>query len=220
MKRNNLNNFGLTKKELKLFKSLNIPSKIQDFINKIPVNFEENGDTCLSPRTILKKNKCHCIEAAILAALILRVNNEKPLLVDLEANNKDYDHVITVFKRDGKWGAISKSNHVILRYREPVYNSVRELVMSYFNEYFNDDAKKTLRKYSNPVDLSRFDKKAWMTTEDEIWYIPDYLTKVKHYSILTRKQIKSLRKADKIEMDAQKLEDWKNKNKGNGWNEL
>src|SRR3989339_429559 len=106
MKRNNLNNFGLTKKELKLFKSLNIPSKIQDFINK------------------------------------------------------DYDHVITVFKRDGKWGAISKSNHVILRYREPVYNSVRELVMSYFNEYFNDDAKKTLRKYSNPVDLSRFDKKA------------------------------------------------------------
>ena len=78
MKRNNLNNFGLTKKELKLFKSLNIPSKIQDFINKIPVNFEENGDTCLSPRTILKKNKCHCIEAAILAALILRVNNENP----------------------------------------------------------------------------------------------------------------------------------------------
>ena len=153
MKRNNLNNFGLTKKELKLFKSLNIPSKIQDFINKIPVNFEENGDTCLSPRTILKKNKCHCIEAAILAALILRVNNEKPLLVDLEANNKDYDHVITVFKRDGKWGAISKTNHAVLKYREPIYNSIRELVMSYFHEYFDDNGRKNLRSYSLPVDL-------------------------------------------------------------------
>lgn len=208
--------FGLSEKELSILKKLNSPVKIQEFLNKIPINFEENGDMCLSPRMVLNLNKCHCIEGSILAALALRINGFKPLVVDMTASKDDFDHVIAVFKKYGKWGAISKTNHAILRYREPVYNSVRELVMSYFHEYINDDGKKTLRSYSNPVDLSRFDNKGWMTCEEEVWYIPDYLAEVKHFPIINNRQIAGLRKADDIEMKAGKLVEWKsNKMKKN-----
>jgi hypothetical protein len=200
--------FGLSKEELKLFRSLNTPGKIQDFINKIPINFEENGDTCYSPRMVLNKNKCHCIEGAILAALILRVNGYSPLLVDLTASKSDFDHVIAVFQKNGKWGAISKTNHVTLRYREPIYSSIRELVMSYFNEYLNDSGKKTLRSYSDPVDLSIFDHENWMTTESEVWEIPNYLVEVPHFPILSRKDIAGLRDIDEIERKAAKLHEY------------
>lgn len=200
----------LTKKEIKIFRKLNSPKKIQDFINNLPINLENDGkDTCKSPRQVLKEKKCHCIEGAILASMILRFHKQKPLVVDLTSSKKDFDHVIAVFKRHGKWGAISKTNHAVLRYREPVYNSIRELVMSFFHEYFMDDGKKTLRSYSLPIDLSRFDKKGWMHTFNEVWDIADYLVKVKHFQILNKKQIAELRKADKIEIKAGKLVDWK-----------
>ncbi|VVB78038.1 Uncharacterised protein [uncultured archaeon] len=202
--------FNLTSEELKLFRSLNTPAKIQDFINKIPINFEEDGkDTCYSPRRVLKENKCHCIEGAILAALILRTNGYPPLLVDLTASSKDFDHVIAVFQKDGKWGAIAKTNHYSLRYREPVYESIRELVMSYFHEYFNIDGKKTLRSYSSPVDLSIFDHENWMTTQKEVWEIPNYLVEVEHFPILTKSQIANLRDADEIEIKAGDLVEFK-----------
>jgi|SRR3989344_4630023 len=200
----------LTKRKIKLFKKLNSPKKIQDFINKIPINFEKNGeDTCKSPQQVLKEKKCHCIEGAILASMILRFHKQKPLIVDLTSSKKDFDHVIAVFKQCGKWGAISKTNHAVLRYREPVYSSIRELVMSFFHEYFLKDGKKTLRSYSLPVDLSKFDKKGWMSALNDVWYIADYLAKVKHFKILNKKQIAGLRKADKIEIKAGKLIEWK-----------
>lgn len=200
----------LTKNEIKLFRKLNSPKKIQDFINKIPINFEKDGeDTCKSPHQVLKEKKCHCIEGAILASMILRFHKQKPLIVDLTSSKKDFDHVIAVFKWRGKWGAISKTNHAVLRYREPVYNSIRELVMSFFHEYFADDGKKTLRSYSLPVNLSKFDKKGWMGTLEDVWYIADYLVKVKHFKILNKKQIAGLRKADKIEIKAGKLIEWR-----------
>lgn len=198
----------LSKEEIKLFKSLNTPKKIQDFINKIPINFEENGDTCYSPRMVLKNWKCHCMEGAILAAQILRFYGYPPLLVDLSASKNDFDHMLAVFKKDGKWGAISKTNHSILRYREPVYNSIRELAMSHFHEYVNDDGKKTLRRYSMPVNLKKFDKINWMTTEKEVWEIANHMAETKHYDILNKKQIMGLRKADKIELDAGKIVEW------------
>jgi len=201
--------YGLDKKEIKLFKKLNTPRKIQDFLNKIPINFEENGDTCLSPRTVLKINKAHCVEGAVLAAAILRVNGHKPLLLDLTTSKEDYDHVIAVFKEDGHYGAISKTNHSVLRYREPIYKTIRELVLSYFHEYFMDNGKKTLRSYSKPIDLSRFDKLNWMTTESELWEIPEYLVDVKHYQIINKKQIRKLRKADEIEIESGKIIEWK-----------
>ncbi len=192
-------------KELKIIKKLNSPKKIQDFINSLKINFEEKGDSCMSPRMVLKSKRAHCIEGAILAAAILKVQGFRPLIVDLEANDKDFDHVVAVFKQKGYWGAISKTNHAVLRYREPVYRTIRELVMSYFHEYFLDNGKKTLRKYSLPVDLSRFDKKEWISSEEDVWYIPEYLTKIKHFDILNKSQIKMLRKADKLEIEAGKL---------------
>jgi len=193
---------NLTKKELTILKSLDTPRKIQDFLETLKTNFED--ETCFSPRTVLKRKKAHCMEAAMLAAAALRVNGKKPLVVDLTTTCDDEDHVIAVFRQHGCWGAISKSNHAVLRYRDPIYKTVRELVMSYFNEYYKDNGKKTLRSYSNPVDLSRFDRSGieWMTDEDDVWDIPNYLAEVKHIPILNRKQISGLRKADSIEIEA------------------
>jgi len=201
--------YNLNKKEVKLFKSLNTPKKIQNFLDKIPINFDYRKDTFMSPRKILETGKCHCIEGATFAALALRINGYKPLLVDLETTKEDFDHVIAVFKKDGKWGAITKTNHAVLRYREPVYKNIRELVMSFFHEYFTDKGTKTLRSFSMPVNLARFDKKNWATDENDLWYIAKYLVDVKHHSILNRKQIRGLRKADKIEILAGKLVEWK-----------
>ncbi|OGJ12947.1 hypothetical protein A3K82_01670 [Candidatus Pacearchaeota archaeon RBG_19FT_COMBO_34_9] len=203
--------FELNKEELGILKQLNTPRKIQDFLNRIPINFEENGDTCMSPRKVLKENKAHCIEGALLAAVAMKMMGKKPLIVDLEANQKDFDHVICVFQKGKKWGSISKTNHAVLRYREPVYNSIRELVMSFFHEYFDDNGSKNLRRYSDPVDLSIFDNLNWITSEKDVWEIPEYLTCVKHYPILTKRQIHSLRKADILEIEAGKLTEWKPK---------
>jgi hypothetical protein len=201
------------KNELKILKKLNSPQKIQEFLNRMKMNFEEDGDTNLSPMMVLKKNICHCLEGAVLAALALRLNGYPPLLVDLKANKNDFDHVIAVFKKYGKWGAISKTNHAVLRYREPVYNSIRELVMSYFHEYTDDLGRKSLRSFSNPVNLKKFDKLNWMTTEEELDYLPEYLDEVKHFQILDRKQIRNLRRADQVELDAGDVVEWKRKKK-------
>jgi len=201
------------KRELKILKNLDSPQKIQDFLNELKFNFEEGGDTNLSPMMVLRYKTCHCLEGAVLAALALRTHGYSPLLVDMKASKHDFDHVIAVFKKYGKWGAISKTNHAVLRYREPVYNSIRELVMSYFHEYTDDLGRKTLRSFSNPVNLKKFDKRNWMTTEEEIDYLPEYLDKVRHYDILNRKQIRNLRRADQIELDAGDVVEWKRKKK-------
>jgi len=206
--------FGFTKKEVMVFKALSTPKKIQDFLNQIPANFEPDGDTVLSPRRVLKENRAHCMEGAMFAAAALRFHGHKPLVLDLTTVKDDDDHVITVFKQNGHWGAISKTNHAVLRYREPVYKTIRELVMSYFHEYFtNHDGKKTLRSYSLPVDLSRFDAKGWMTAEEDLWYVPEYLLEVSHKPILSRSQIAMLRKADPIEVKAGKMVEWENSKK-------
>ncbi len=201
--------FGLNEKEEKILRELNSPAKIQDFLNKIPINFDYHKDTCMSPRQVLRKWKGHCIEGAIFAAAALRLQGKKPLIVHLKTTKDDFEHVIAVFKENGKWGAISKTNHGVLRYREPVYKDIRELVMSYFHEYTDNKGRKTLRSFSVPVNLARFDKKGWMTSEKDLWYIDEYLDKVRHYKILTRKQARNLRKADKIEIEIGKVTEWK-----------
>jgi len=205
----------LAKKSKDILKKLDTPEKIQDFLNKIPMNFDYRKDTCMSPRMVLRKNKCHCIEGAVLAALCLKLNGKPPLILDLEANKKDYDHVIAVFREEGRWGAISKTNHSVLRYRDPIYNSIRELVMSYFHEYTDKKGRKNLRKYSLPVNLGKFDKKNWATSEKDIWFIPEYLVKVRHYDLISKKQRLNLRKADKIEIDKDKLVEWRMGSKRN-----
>lgn len=203
--------FGLNEKELKILRELDTPKKIQDFLNSLEINFEENGDTCMSPRKVLETGKCHCVEGAMLGAVALMINGEEPLLVDLTATKDDFDHVITVFQRRGKWGAISKTNHAVLRYREPVYESIKELVMSYFHEYFDDKGKKNLRSFSMPVNLIEKFGNDWITSEENVWQIPEYLADVKHLPILDKKDIASLRNADDIEIKAGKIVEWERK---------
>ncbi len=200
---------GFSPAELKTLRSINTPRKIQDFLDTIPMNFEEAGETCLSPRSVLRQRRAHCMEGAMLAATALRLAGYPPLVMDLKATDDDFDHVVAVFEEDGCWGAISKTNHGVLRYREPIYRTLRELAMSYFHEYFTNDGRKTLRSYSGALNLSRFDASHWMTSEDDLWDIPEYLDTIRHYPILSRPQIARLRKADLIEREIGKVTEWK-----------
>lgn len=199
---------GLTPAETKILSRLKTPVAVQNFLNSIPINFERQGETCLSPRLVLQRKRAHCIEGAMLAALALRLRGYKPLLMDLKSVWHDDDHVVALFQERGCWGAISQTNHAVLRYREPIYRTLRELALSYFHEYFTDDGKKTLRSYSRPVNLARFDKRGWMTSAKDVWYVPRYLDRVKHYPLVTRTQIKHLRLADKVERRAGQLLQW------------
>lgn len=201
--------FGFKETEIKVLERLNTPQKIQDFLNKLPINFEEDGGTARSPRQVLKLRKAHCIEGALLAAVALWYHGQKPLLLDLVTTKNDDDHVVALFKQNGYWGAISKTNHAVLRYREPVYKTVRELAMSYFHEYFKDTGQKTLRKFSRPFDLSKIKNKDWLTSGEDLWEINNALDDYFHYNILTPRQIKNLRPAEKIEVEAGKLVEWR-----------
>ena len=199
---------GFTREELSIIRPCNTPRKIQDFLDTIPMNFELGRPTCYSPRHVLRKRRAHCIEGAVLAAAMLRVAGWRPLVMDLRSVGHDFDHVIAVFQIDECWGAISKTNHGVLRYREAVYRTIRELALSFFHEYFTDDGEKTLRAYSGAIDLSRFDRSLWMTTEKQIWDIYAFVDDVRHYPILTRAQIARLRPSDPIERRMGVLTDW------------
>jgi hypothetical protein len=178
-----MNDWGLTAAERRALRRLSSPVKIQAFLDEIPYNLELDGDTMRSPRRVLRDRTAHCFEGAILAAAALRISGEPPLVVDLEAVRDD-DHVLAVYRQDGLWGSVAISKFAGLRFREPVYRSVRELVLSYFDHYYNDAGEKTLRAYSRPVDLSRFDRISWMTTEADLWPIAAYLARIPHIAIL------------------------------------
>ena len=197
--------FGLTPRELRILRSLTTPARIQDFLNELPFNNEPHGETCMSPRRVLRTGKAHCMEGAMLAAAALRLLGQRPIIVDLCSVYEDDDHEVALFGRPGRWGALSKTGSPVLRYREPIYRSVRELIMSYFHEYFMNNGRKTLRSYSVPVDLSRFDKRSWMTAEDDLWDIAQHMSDVPHHRILTPSQVKHLRKADPIEIKAGRM---------------
>jgi hypothetical protein len=174
----------LTARELATFRRrLDTPSKIQRFLDDIRYNTEDDGETFRSPRRVLRDRTANCIEGAVLAASALRVQGEPPLIMDLIAVH-DEDHVITVFHRRGLWGAIATSKFTGLRYREPVYRTLRELAMSYFEQYFNLGGERTLRGYGRPVNLGRFDRVRWMTTEDDLWPIAEHLERIPHVPLI------------------------------------
>ena len=177
----------LTREEQRVFGGLSTPWKIQRYLDELPYNKERDGETCRSPRRVIRDGTAHCFEAALFGAAALRVNGNPPLILDLESVRDD-DHVISIYRMDGCWGAIAKSNYAGLRFREPVYRTLRELVMSYFEHYYNLDGEKTLRKYSRPVNLSRFDKVNWMTAEEDLWVIPEYLTTISHTPVFRGKR--------------------------------
>lgn len=194
-----------SEKHNKLFLRLNTPAKVQDFLNGIPTNFEKRGETCKSPLFVMQTNTAHCMEGAMLGAHILSLHGHKPLLLLLKGSKGDYDHIVVPFKVGKYWGALSKTNHAVLRYREPVYANVRELVMSYFHEYFKDNGVKTLVGYAGPLDLGKFGKK-WLTSSDDLWHIDHSLDKIKLHSILPKGV--RLRNADLIEREAGKITEW------------
>jgi hypothetical protein len=191
-------NFGLTSAELRALRALKTPYKIQHFLNAIPYH---HGNTAWSPRLVLQHKTAHCLEGAIFAAAALRVNGFEPLLFDLEAV-QDVDHVLAIFKVAGHWGAIGKSNYAGLRYREPVYRSLRELAMSYFDDYYNLRGERTLRGFSRPLNLRRFDHMHWMTTDEALWDIPEALVTTPHVAVISSKQAKALNRLDRRKFDS------------------
>jgi hypothetical protein len=208
---------SFTKKEKALLKKLNTPAKVQDFLNGIKFNFEKparlggTGETLKSPVMVLRqgtKKSVHCMEGALFGAYILSLHGFIPYVLCLKSAKGDYDHVVTPFKVWGLWGALSKTNHAVLRYREPIYKNVRELSMSYFHEYFLNNGKKTLRTYSELFNLNTLPDN-WFLSEKDLWYIDKKLDKIKYYDIVPRSYIKNLRKADKVEILAGKIVEWK-----------
>jgi hypothetical protein len=181
-----------TSGELRQLRGLKTPASLQRFLDELPYHL---ADTSWSPRRVLREGTAHCLEGATFAAAALRALGFPPLLWDLEADN-DTDHVLAIFKIGGCWGAVAKSNFSGCRYREPVYRNLRELAMSYFNIYFNLRGERTLRRYSQPVDLSRFDHRSWMTSEQPIWFIAEYLCDIPHRDLLTPAQVRNLTRLD------------------------
>jgi len=194
---------GLSSAHARTLARLETPGRIQDFVTALPTNFESRGDTCLSVSAALRQNRAHCIEGAFVAACALWLSGRRPLLMDFQADGDD-DHVVALFREHGSWGAISKSNHIWLRWRDPIYRSLRELALSYFHEYVVGP-KKTLRRYSRSFDLRQVDPRLWVSNGDDCWEIAEAVDEIRHYPLITRAQARRLRRRDAIELKAGKL---------------
>jgi hypothetical protein len=195
---------GLTQAEFALLQRLDTPQKIQAFLYELKQNFELDGDSCRPVRAVLRRRGAHCIEGAMLAACALWVHGEPPLLMDMRAV-RDFDHVVALFRRHGRWGAISKTNGIALRGRDPVYGSLRELAMSYFHEYTNRRDHKTLREYSVPFDLRRVDPKIWITGEKNAWFVAEELDGIKHFKLVDGRHLRAITRRDPFERRASAL---------------
>jgi hypothetical protein len=195
---------GLTAAEFAALERLDTPQKIQAYLYGLRQNFEVGGDTCRPVRQVLHVGRAHCIEGAMLAACALWVHGEPPLLLDMRAV-RDFDHVVALFRRHGRWGAISKTNGIGLRWRDPVYRTVRELAMSYFHEYTNRRDHKTLREYSVPYDLRRVDPKVWVSGEKQAWFVAEELDRLKHFPLVNGHHLKAVTRRDPFERRASAL---------------
>jgi len=190
--------FGLSYENLRTLRALNIPTKIQKFLDALTYQY---ADTAWSPARALREGKGHCLEGAMLAAAALRVNGRPPLLLDLESVHDD-DHVVALYREQGLWGGIAKSNFAGLRFRAPVYRTLRELALSYFDNYYNLRGERTLRAYSQAVNLARLDSKNWMTSEEDVWCVPELLIGARHYPLFPDKVARSLPRLDRRSFEA------------------
>lgn len=199
----------LTLKEMAALRQLSTPAKIQDYLNGLAINHEKKQETCMSPRGVLAAGRAHCMEAAMLAASAFWFHGEPPLLMELSAAPRDQHHAVALYKRNGYWGAVSKTNHASLRFRDPVYRTVRELALSYFHEYFlNSTGKKTLRGYTRPFSLRRFGT-AWITNANDLWPIAYALRDAEHFPIVPEGNMRYVRPADAFERKAGRLIEWR-----------
>lgn len=190
--------FGLPPADVRTLRALKTPMQIQKFIDALPYDYAHSAR---SPQRTLRERKGHCLEGALVAAAALRVNGHPPLVMDLEAVHDD-DHVIALYRENGLWGGIAKSNFAGLRFRAPVYRTLRELALSYFEHYYNLRGERTLRSYSQAVNLARLDKKQWMTAEDDVWCVPELLIAAPHTPLFPHKVTRSLPRLDRRSFEA------------------
>lgn len=196
---------SFTKEEVNFLKKLDTPIKVQDYLESIPFNHEEGGETCMSVRRVLLEKKAHCLEGAMLACAAFVLQGRRPTIVSIKVTTDDYDHVVAIFKENGLFGAVSKTNHSVLGYRDPVYKSIRELVMSYFHEYFLvTTGKKTMRGYSRLISLNRF-KENWRTSEEELFSLALWISGSYHIPVLPKELTVTLRKAGSLEREGATL---------------
>ncbi len=206
--------WGLDEEELRTLRTLSTPIKIQDFLDALPINFEKHGETYYSPRRVLRTGRAHCFEGALLAATALWLHGEKPLLLDLKSVRGDDDHVVTLYRRNGYWGAISKTNHSTLRFRDPVYKTPRELAASYFHEYFvNETGMKTLRSFAGPFSLIPYGT-GWITASDDLDHLAEALDAAPHIPLFPKENEAFIRLADRMERSAGRLTQWKRSDPG------
>ena len=165
----------------------------------------------MSPRRVVRERKAHCLEAALFAAASLAYHGSLPLLLDFKTLPIDEEHVVTLFRQDGLWGAISKTNHAILRWRDPIYKSVRELAMTYYHEYYMDDGRKTLLSFSAPYDLRRYTLERWVVAEDELDWLPEEIDAHAHFPIAPRALLCKSRKASTLERRLLANTEWQRK---------
>ena len=184
--------------DLRTLRALKTPARIQKFIDAVPYQY---ANTAWSPRRVLRERKGHCLEGALLSAAALRVNGFAPLVMDLEAVHDD-DHVIALYREHGLWGSIAKSNFAGLRFRAPIYRTLRELALSYFEQYYNLRGERTLRSYSMPVNLARLDGRHWMTSVDDVWCVPELLIAARHYPLFPDKVARALPRVDRRSFEA------------------
>lgn len=208
MKRTSLRRFarredlGLTLAEFALLQRLSTPQKIQTYLNAVPINHELNGETIHSVRSVMRHRLAHCIEGAMLAACALWVSGKPPLVMHLDCALSDYPHVVALFRRGVHWGAISKTNGAALRYRDPIYRSLRELALSYFHEYSDRRGRKTLRSYSGAFDMRRVDPRRWVANGDDCQEVEDVLAGLRHYRLISVRQEPLLARRDPFERRA------------------
>ena len=189
---------GFSPADLRTLRALSTPVRIQKFLDALPYQY---ANTAWSPRRVLREHKGHCMEGALLAAAALRVNGRPPLVMDLEAVHDD-DHVIAVYRERGLWGGIAKSNFAGLRFRAPIYRTLRELALSYFEQYYNLRGERTLRSYSRPVNLARLDALNWMTADEDVWCVPEALIAARHYPLFPDKVARTLPRLDRRSFEA------------------
>lgn len=190
--------FGLSPGDVRTLRALKTPAGIQKFVDGLTYQY---ADTAWSPARVLRERKGHCLEGALVAAAALRVLGHPPLVMDLEAVRDD-DHVVALYREHGLWGGIAKSNFAGLRFRAPIYRTLRELALSYFEHYYNLRGERTLRAYSRPVNLARLDGEGWMTAEDDVWRVPELLIAAPHYPLFPHGVARMLPRLDRRSFEA------------------
>ncbi len=193
----------LTGAERQFIARLTTPLKIQTFLDELPYS---TGRIYRCPLKVLRERRAHCFDGALFSAAILRCLGHPPLILDMLPNDRDDDHMLSIYRSKGHWGAIAKSNFVGLRFREPIYRTLRELVMSYFEQFYNVEGEKTLRSYTLPLNLKAFDQLDWMTKDDSLERIAQRLDSARKVPVLTRPMISNLSLVDERSYRAGLLE--------------